>query len=185
MLHRELREDGDHGRRAVTPGFFRLPSPRLPRLAAALAAAVVSVAAFAAAQDAARVEQVGWLTGCWESGSPPRTVEEQWSSPRGETMLGTGRTVRDGRTVDYEFVLLKPRDGRLAYEAHLAGQPSAVFLSKEVSATRAVFENLEHDFPQRVGYERRGGEVLTAWVEGTQNGRTRRADFSYRRVPCP
>jgi hypothetical protein len=99
-------------------------------------------------------------------------------------MLGTGRTVRDGRTTEYEFVVLKEQDGRLAYEAHPSQQAGAVFLSREVTEARVVFENPDHDFPQRVGYEKQGADSLLAWIEGSQNGRTRRVDFPYRRVAC-
>ena len=137
-----------------------------------------------AQQVDARVEQVGWLAGCWETGSPQRLIQEQWTTPRGQTMLGMGRTVRDGRTTEHEFVLLFVKNGRLAYEAHPSQQPSAVFLSKEATETRAVFENPDHDFPQRVGYERQGPDGLLAWIEGSQNGRPKRMEFPYRRVAC-
>lgn len=132
----------------------------------------------------ARIDQAAWLTGCWQTSSPQRIVEEQWTVPRGETMLGTGRTVREGRTVEYEFVLLSAKDGHLVYQAHPSGQASAEFLSREVHDGKVVFENLEHDFPQRIGYERQGADGLLAWIEGTQNGRTRRVEFPYRRVAC-
>jgi hypothetical protein len=72
----------------------------------------------------------------------------------------------------------------LAYEAHPSGQPSAVFLSTTVTGSTVVFENLQHDFPQRVGYERKGSDRLLAWIEGTQNGQIRRVDFPYRRSAC-
>jgi hypothetical protein len=145
----------------------------------------VAVAARPSAQrPEVRVEQVGWMAGCWETSSPQRTVEEQWTAPRGQTMLGTGRTVRDGRTTEYEFVVISVKDGRLAYEAHPSGQPSAVFLSSELSDTRVIFQNSDHDFPQRVAYERQSADALLAWIEGSQNGRTRRVEFPYRRVPC-
>jgi hypothetical protein len=54
-----------------------------------------------------------------------------------------------------------------------------------VTDTTVVFENPQHDFPQRVGYERKGGDALLAWIEGTRNGQTRRVEFPYRRVACP
>src|SRR5262245_45015204 len=142
------------------------------------------ILALAAAQAApVGIEQVGWLTGCWESTDPARGVEESWMAPKGGTMLGAGRTVRNGKLVEYELVLIKEDGERLAYEAHPSGQPSAVFLSKEASSTRVVFENLEHDFPQRVGYEL-GKDGLNAWIEGTAGGKTKRIDFPYRRVTC-
>ncbi len=130
------------------------------------------------------VDRVAWLQGCWEMTSGTRTIEEIWTAPRGGVMLEMGRTVRDGRLVEYEFVALREDGDRLAYEAHPSGQPAAVFTSREVSATRAVFENAAHDFPQRVGYERTGADTLAAWIEGTVNGQSRRVDFAYARVAC-
>ena len=99
-------------------------------------------------------------------------------------MLGMGRTVRAGKTLEYELVLIKEQDGRLAYEAHPSGQPAATFVSTTVSETRVIFENAQHDFPQRVGYRRDGTDGLQAWIEGQTNGQARRIDFSYRRVRC-
>jgi hypothetical protein len=127
---------------------------------------------------------VGWLQGCWRSTRGEATIEEQWMAPRGGTMLGMGRTVRGGKTTEYELVLIKEQNGRLAYEAHPSGQPSATFLSSAVSEASIVFENPEHDFPQRVGYQRMGADSLQAWIEGQFNGKSRRVDFSYQRARC-
>ena len=52
------------------------------------------------------------------------------------------------------------------------------------SETSVVFENPEHDFPQRVGYRRDGADGLQAWIEGQANGKSRRVDFSYQRARC-
>jgi Domain of unknown function (DUF6265) len=158
--------------------------PTLSRLFTTALAAVGAVATASALQAPASVEQVAWLTGCWELASPQQTVEEHWLAPRGQTMLGVSRTVRDERTTEYELVVVRPRNNRLAYEAHPSGQATAVFLSRQVSEASVVFENPEHDFPQRVGYERRGKDSLLAWIEGLQNGRVRRIEYPYRRVAC-
>jgi hypothetical protein len=145
---------------------------------------VLAATVQASLQSPIGVERLAWMTGCWETKSAQRTVEEHWLAPRGQTMLGMGRTVRDGRTTEYEFVVLEKRDDRLAYEAHPSGQPPAVFLSREVREDSVVFENAQHDFPQRVGYQQRGPDSLLAWIEGSQDGRLRRVEFQYQRVPC-
>ena len=103
---------------------------------------------------------------------------------RPTSMLGVGRTTRGTTLVDYEMVLIRERGDQLAYEAHPANQEPAVFMSATIGEQSIVFENLKHDFPQRVGYERREADRLLAWIEGPQNGQTRRVDFSYERVPC-
>lgn len=129
------------------------------------------------------IDDVAWLTGCWEYSSGSRTVEEHWLSPRAHSMVNVGRTVQADKLVEYELVVIREQEGRLAYEAHPSGQPSAVFTSAMIADREVVFENLQHDFPQRVGYKR-NGDALLAWIEGTRDGKTRRIEFPYRKVPC-
>jgi hypothetical protein len=136
------------------------------------------------AQQPDGIARVGWMQGCWEASSPQRTIDEQWMSPRGGNMLGMSRTVRDGRLVEHELMILSERGDQLAYEAHPSGQTPTVFVSSTITASTVVFENRAHDFPQRIGYERKGDSLL-AWIEGPQNGRTRRIEYAYRRAQCP
>jgi hypothetical protein len=124
---------------------------------------------------AAEVGRVAWLQGCWQSASGGRTVEEQWMAPRGDSIVGMSRTVRDGKLVEYELVLIRHQG---------PAQVSAEFRASVVSDKRVVFENLQHDFPQRIGYER-DASSLHAWVEGAEDGRERRIDFPYLRTSCP
>jgi len=147
-------------------------------------ALVVVLAAAASTPPSSTIRRVAWLQGCWERVSPGRIVEEQWMAPRGKSMLGAGRTVRGDSLAEYELVVIREQGDRLAYEAHPSGQPSAVFLSRGVSDTSVVFENLQHDFPQRVGYQRNGPDSLLAWIEGTRGGQVRRIEFPYRRAAC-
>jgi Domain of unknown function (DUF6265) len=145
---------------------------------------VCALVATGAVAEQLTVDRVQWLQGCWRSARGDATIDEQWMVPRGGTMLGMGRTVRGDRTAEYEFVLIRELNGRLAYEAHPSGQPAATFLSTTVSETSVVFEDPQHDFPQRVGYRREGVDSLQAWIEGQANGQSRRVDFSYQRVRC-
>lgn len=130
------------------------------------------------------VSRIAWLQGCWRSTRGETTLEEQWMAPRGGAMVGMGRTVRGSTLVEYELVLIKELEGMLAYEAHPSGQPSATFTAATASDTSVVFENAQHDFPQRVGYRRNGTDALDAWIEGQANGKSRRVDFSYQRARC-
>jgi hypothetical protein len=134
---------------------------------------------------AAGVARVAWLQGCWESVNGQRVVEEQWSAPRGTNMLGMGRTLDGDRLVEYELIVLREEGSTLAYEAHPSGQPSAVFVARTIGASSVVFENLEHDFPQRVGYQRDTADELLAWIEGERGGQVRRVEFHYHRAACP
>ena len=149
---------------------------------------LVTMAAWAwSAQGTAQtltIDKVGWLQGCWQLTSGQRVVEEQWMGPRAKSMLGMGRTVRGDTLVEYESVLIREQDGRLAYEAHPSGQPGAVFLASAATDSEVVFENPAHDFPQRVGYRRDGPDGLVGWIDGVSQGKARKVEFPYRRTVC-
>jgi hypothetical protein len=130
------------------------------------------------------IKDVAWLQGCWEMRDGDRVVEERWMLPRAGTMLGVGRTTRGEKLLEHEFVVLSEREGRLAYEAHPSGQPTATFMSRPITGREVVFEDPTHDFPQRVGYKSTGPGQLLAWVEGASGGPTRRIEFAYRTVNC-
>jgi hypothetical protein len=148
---------------------------------------LVCFSASASAQQA-RITDVAWMQGCWEMTVGDRVVEEHWTVPRAGTMLGVGRTTRGASLIEHEFVVLREEGDHLTYEAHPSGQSPAVFVSQTRKAgsaeTPVVFENLMHDFPQRVGYQQKGADGLLAWVEGSRNGQVRRMEFPYQRVAC-
>ncbi len=146
------------------------------------ALALLCCAGMALAQPTG-AQRLAWLQGCWAIDTPERTVEEQWMAPRAGSLLGMSRTVRGGKLVAHESVILRERGDRFDYEASPSGQTTTVFGSTEVGSASIVFENLAHDFPQRIGYARRG-TALDAWIEGPIKGRTKRIEYAYQRVPC-
>jgi hypothetical protein len=126
-----------------------------------------------------------WLSGCWRDSSASRVIEEQWMPWRGDGAVGMGRTVRLGVIAAAELVVLRRRPDGLVYEAYPVGQAPTIFPARGGTGASVVFENLEHDFPQRIGYERRDPDSLYAWIEGPVGETLRRIEFRYRRVPCP
>ena len=104
-------------------------------------------------------------------------------APRAGSLLGMSRTLRGGKLTAYESVLLRERGERFEYVVSPSGQATTTFTSTTVGETSIVFENLQHDFPQRVAYERRGA-ALQAWIEGPMNGQTKRIEYAYQRVAC-
>jgi hypothetical protein len=143
---------------------------------------VLVCAALSAAQPRG-IDRLSWLQGCWESVQRDGVVEEQWTAPRGGNMIGVSRTISGDRLVAYELTVVREQGEQLAYEAHPSGQKSAVFLSRSMTESSVLFENSDHDFPQRIGY-RRDGPNLLAWIEGTQNGAMRRIELPYRPTAC-
>jgi hypothetical protein len=131
------------------------------------------------------IERLAWLAGCWERSAADRTIEEQWMAARGGAMLGMGRTVVAGRLSEYEFMRIEEREGLLVFTASPSAQTTTSFPAIELGADRVVFENLTHDFPQRVIYARASDGSLAARIEGKLDGVPRGIDFTFRRVACP
>ena len=138
------------------------------------------------------IAQAGWLAGCWTMTTGPsraasrerRTVTEYWLGPDGGTMMGLSRTVSGGKTVEYEFLLIREGAGVLEYVAKPSGQAEAVFTSTSIGPSEIVFENPSHDFPTRISYRKQDGGLL-ATVSGTVNGKPRSIDFKYMPGSCP
>ena len=172
-----------------SPPPLPLQSSAMHTLTASLLSLIVVVAASAGpnagvrvrGQGAVNVDSLVWLSGCWAQPRPNGLVEEQWMAPRGGSMLGMSRTVIGGTTTEYEFLRIAVVDGALAYVARPSGQAEAAFPLKSIADGVVVFENLSHDFPQRIIYRRSDDASVTARIEGTVKGEARGRDFPYKR----
>jgi hypothetical protein len=137
----------------------------------------------ASAEGIAQQVPAAMLEGCWERTSASgRKFNENWSSRNGR-LIGTAQAVAPDGVRDLEQLRIYLDAATLVYDAHPSGQARQQFRATEVSATRLVFENPEHDFPQRITYERRG-DSLAARVEGDRAGRRQPQMFAFARVPC-
>src|SRR5713101_1644911 len=87
------------------------------------------VATFGVSGEAAEVSlaKLTWLAGDWQVTNGTWVVEEYWTMPSANSLLGMSRTVRDGRTVAFEFVRIEQRDGDVFYVAQPGGRPSTDF----------------------------------------------------------
>lgn len=106
-------------------------------------------------------------------------------APLGGAMLGMSRTVVRDTMREWEHLLIGPREGGVAYVARPSRQAETTFPATQIGDSLLVFENLAHDFPQRIIYRRRGADSVIARIEGPRNGQTRGIDFPMRRVACP
>ncbi len=132
----------------------------------------------------ADMPSLDWMAGCWTMQSGATRIDEQWSRPAAGMMLGMSRTIKQERTVFHEFMRIEIQDGTPSFTPRI-GIPMAPvsFRAIKQTANEVVFENLTHDFPQRVMY-RRDGDALFARIEGSKNGADRHEDFPMKRVSC-
>ena len=124
-----------------------------------------------AGQEKPALDALSWMAGSWVGESRGIAMEEHWTKPSGNSMIGVHRDVGKGRTLSFEFLRIVQEGDQITYLAMPGGRsPATPFPLKEVAGTRVVFENPKHDFPQRVIYWKDGAD-LRARIEGTMNGK--------------
>jgi len=147
-------------------------------------AVVVSICLLPAAV-ADSVHDLAWLAGCWASVGGEAGSGEQWMAPAGGTLLGMNRVVLEGKTVAYEFLQIRELEGGgIEFVARPSGQTGASFGMVKGSASKVVFENPDHDFPQRVIYRLAGDDQLVGRIEGETEDGLKAVDFPMKRVDC-
>jgi len=142
------------------------------------------LAALAAAPSAqeGNLSSFTWLAGAWEATPGNRVVEEYWTTPTANAMIGMSRTVAGDRTTEFEFLRIEKRGADLFYVPQPNGRPPVSFRLTSSESGRFVFENITgEDRVQRIEYRRDGESGLIARVEGTQDGKPFALEYRYRR----
>ena len=114
------------------------------------------------APPAARVDDLGWMSGHWQSDNAGRWTEELWSAPRAGAMLGLSRSGREDVMREFEFLRIQAGEvGVPFYNAAPGGRsPPVPFRRVARDGTSATFENAQHDYPQRIRYVRTGDSMV-------------------------
>ena len=119
------------------------------------------------------LDSLTWMAGSWSgtTAGGAVTMEEHWTAPKGNSMIGIHRDSAKTRTILFEFLRIEQQGDQIVYLSMPNGRsPATPFPLKEVSGTRVVFENPTHDFPQRIIYWKDGND-LRARIEGTMKGK--------------
>ncbi len=134
------------------------------------------------ASDSHSIAELSWITGDWQTAPGGRAqIEEHWTLPAGKTMMGLSRTVAGDKTVEFEYLRIEQRPDGIYYVAHPKARcPGTDFKLTRSTATEAVFENPQHDFPKRVIYRKNADDSLTASIDGGEG--TKSMAFPFRRV---
>ncbi len=122
-------------------------------------------AASAVTAAAAELASLDWLLGNWQrTGMAAGTSGAEHWHRQADVLEGEGRSYRQGELRFQERLRIIDDGGQLYYVADVAGNPAPVRFALVAQGVQSVvFENLQHDFPQRIAYQR-NGRRLTATV---------------------
>jgi hypothetical protein len=109
---------------------------------------------------------------------------ENWKWENDSLLLGTGCYIQHNDTLFSERIRLVLNETGLHYcalDATQNGGNEVCFPLKHYGRNKWVFELPGHDFPKRIIYTHPSMDSLHVWIEGEQNGKTKREDFHMHR----
>ena len=152
------------------------------RTLVASATIVLAAVSLGATPDGATLNDLEWVLGEWRAESDGALVYESWTAEEDAVLRGVGWRVEDGDTVFGERLRIEEVDGRIDYIADVEHNEDEVpFTLASVIGDVFVFENAEHDWPQRIIYIRKSGDAMVVVVEGTDDGKDRSFELVFTR----
>ncbi len=127
------------------------------------------------------LSELAWMSGSWMGSYKGVETEEYWQAPKGASMLGIHRDIAKERTVAFEYFRIEATAEGITFWASPEGRPATPFRLKELKGKHVVFENPEHDFPQRIIYWLGKEGSLHAKIEGTEGGKSSSMEWTWKR----
>ncbi len=114
------------------------------------------------------ISDLSWLEGIWRGRIGDQEFEARYSGADGGQILSASKYTKDGKPAGFEFERFEQRGDTLLLTPVPEGNSSVSFPLAEYDARsrRAVFENLAHDFPTRISYQRVARDRLTILASG-------------------
>jgi hypothetical protein len=122
------------------------------------------------------------LLGHWTIADSLEAQSEEWSQVNDSTFVGKGYVIEGGDTTFFETLEIRKTRGAWRYMAGVAnenGGEVVEFTLRRQNENRIEFENENHDFPKRIGYELIEDNQLQAYIEGPRDGQNIRVMFNF------
>lgn len=129
-----------------------------------------------------QIKEIDWLLGTWEGLDDNELLfVEVWEKGIGDSYTGKGATITpDGDTLFKETLKIELVEGVPYYVATVPENPGPVlFKLVEGDETHCVFENLDHDFPQRISYTLETKSTMSVKLEGIEEGVPRSESLNF------
>lgn len=131
-----------------------------------------------------QLAKMDWLLGSWGHTSKEGTLAENWVKTNDSVYKGESFFIIEKDTVFAEYVDLAEANGRLTYTVSVKGQnnekPVAFTMTSGDDKTTA-FENPEHDFPNKITYNKVNNDSLVATISGMRDGKPATETFAMKR----
>lgn len=133
-----------------------------------------------------QLETANWLIGKWGNSENGMDVTEIWTKENDSVYTGISYAIRDKKdTVSLERIRLEKQKDKLVYIPVVKDQNAGEVVKFTLTSSeeqKLVFENPEHDFPQKISYKLITEDSLLAEISGTYKGKEQSEKFPMHRM---
>lgn len=137
-------------------------------------------------KEKAKIEKANWFLGEWANKSAEGELTERWKKENDSVYHGESYFVVGGKdTVFAEHVQLEEANGKLAFTVTVPNQNNEKpvrFVMTSGDDKQIVFENLKHDYPSKIVYNKVGSDSLVAEIFGIQKGKPASEKFRMKKI---
>jgi len=147
-----------------------LPAPKLP----------------VQGSGASALQEVAWIAGSWKGDQQGSVIEEIWTEPEGNNMIGMFRLLNDGRPKFFELMSISAEKAGITIAIKHFGPDMTGWEAKEnaerfrladLSGTKATFRH-ESEEGKTLVYERTGDRLMIV-LEKRQDGKPSALTFTF------
>jgi hypothetical protein len=125
------------------------------------------------------INSLKWMLGKWQSSTEEGILYEEWKKVNDSTYSGHAYAITiEGDTTFSETAEITKTNGSITYSVTVNEESSTDFALVD-NQEGAVFENVDHDFPQRIIYQKLAKDSLFARIEGTVDGEDQFEEYRY------
>ena len=137
-----------------------------------------------------RIADVGWIAGNWIKQDEKNLLQELWTQPTGDSMVGTFRWIKNGKVWIYELMTIREEDDTLVFRFRHFGNDLEAWEPKtepityrllSLSDRKAVFENPDDAEHHRYELSRPDEDTLMVRVGAKREGKIGYSEFRYKR----
>ncbi len=138
----------------------------------------------------AKIADVAWIAGHWETKRQGSILQEHWSEPAGDSMMGMFRWLKKDKTWIYELLAIREENGSLVFrfrhfsdKLHAWEEKEKPLMFRLVSLTEreAVFENPSGDDPGRYIFSQPDDKSLVVKIGSKKAGTVEFNEFRYQK----
>ena len=132
------------------------------------------------------LENENWLIGKWGSKEEGVETTEIWGKENDSVYAGSSYSIKMGTdTISFERIRLEKQTGKWMYIPVVNSQNKDKIIKFALTSSNhdeLIFENPQHDFPQKISYKLIHKDSLLAEISGVYKGKEQSEKFPMHRL---